>query len=129
MASGNPLAVTEAWPSMGFDHMIVVIKADGTEPPAWPFIDGGARGRWILFDPTSPYTPLGVLAAGDGGGFCLLVAAKDGWLFRAPFSDPASSRAVRRIDASVDARGALKANVVDDTYGAMAADAYGLRYQ
>ncbi len=129
VASGNPLAVAEAWPSMRFDHMIVLIRADGSEPPAWPAVDGGEQGRWILFDPTNPFTPLGVLAAGDGGGFSLMVAPRGGILFRAPFSDPASSRASRKIDAAIDGRGALKADVVEETYGATAAEQYGFRYQ
>jgi transglutaminase-like putative cysteine protease len=128
VSSGNPTAVAEAWPTPSFDHMIVLIRADGSEPAAWPVVDGAEGVRWVLFDPTNTFTPLGVLAREDAGGFCLIVSSQNGRLFRAPFSDPASSRALRKVNAVVDARGGLRAEISEDSFGVVGAMEYGTRF-
>jgi hypothetical protein len=128
VSSGNPLAVVETWPANSFNHVIVLIRADGSESPSWPVVDGGEGARWVLFDPTNSFTPLGVLPDGDAGGFGLIVSPQGGRLFRVPFSDPATSRSLRKIEAVMDSRGGLRASIVEDTFGKMAAAQYGGRY-
>ncbi len=72
--SGNPTAVIPEWPAPRFNHMIICLPADDAVPDDWPVILAGPLGKLVLFDPTDPYTPLGVLSQGDQGGHGLVIA-------------------------------------------------------
>ena len=124
---GDPLAVSEGWPSPNFNHAIVLIRADGSEPASWPSVDT-ADGRCIAFDPTDPTTPLGVLPAHDGGGLGLVVSPAGGKLVRMPVADPSTSRIKVSIEAVMGADGILKAEVAEDCFGQTAALHYSARH-
>ncbi len=128
LSAGDPFAVWEDWPSQSFNHAIVGIRADGSEPGTWPTVDAGDGSRWVLFDPTNPFTPLGVLPSEDEGGFGLIVAPRGGALIRMPVADPASSRLVRRIALTLDAKGGVRAKIAEDCQGLTAAKWYGERH-
>ena len=128
VTSGNPRAVSKDWPSASFNHAIVLISANGYEPPTWPAVDPGENGGGILFDPTNPFTPLGVLPPEDQGGFGLIVAPNGGRLIQLPISDPSNSRMTRKIEVAVDSGGRMEAKVSDDFFGLVASESYGERF-
>jgi len=127
VTAGNPLTVEEQWPSPNFNHAVVLIKADGSEPASWLSVDTG-DGRWIAFDPTDSVTPLGVLPEGDQGGLSLVVDVGGGKLVRMPVADTATSRVMVRIEGELGTDGVLKGRISEDCSGLAAANYYARRH-
>lgn len=123
--SGNPLAVIQEWSSTNwFNHVIVGIDAGDDAPGGWPLTDAGALGKFVVFDPTNPVAPLGVLALEDQGGFGLLAAPKDGGLVSLPRDEPAQNSIVLTINAKLDPDLLLKAHVNTVRQGSGASEGY-----
>ena len=113
----NPDFVRSDWASAQFNHAIVAIPADADTPAGWPVADSGKAGKWVIFDPTDPTTPLGVLSPGDQGGFGLIVDRSEGALVRLPASEPEGNGMTRKIDAVLDAQGRLAVKVAEQLSG------------
>jgi hypothetical protein len=129
LTAGDPAAVTADWPFLGtFNHAIVGIPAGTGLPAGWPAAEAGPLGRLVLFDPTDPSTPLGVLSPGDQGGLGLIVDASRGVTVRLPMADPASSGIERKIVARLDPDGSLRATVDEQLSGTAASEVYAARY-
>lgn len=103
--AGDPNAIDPQWPSLLFNHAIVAIPAAGA-PLSWPRVDGGALGPMVVFDPTNPVVPLGVLPESDQGGWALLVDASRGKLVRLPRPVGANVKSTT-IEAEMDGSGEL----------------------
>jgi hypothetical protein len=127
--SGNPAAVKPDWPTGFFNHAIVLIPSDGSEPVTWPVVNAPNTPASVPFDPTNPFTPLGVLAPEDQGGYGLVVAPDGGSLVHLPVSDTSDSRIERRIDLDLAADGGLKAAVSEDCVGLAASMEYGEKFR
>jgi transglutaminase-like putative cysteine protease len=123
---GGPLVIRKDWPSPNFNHAIVMIKADGSEPASWPKIST-AEGPWILFDPTDRDTPLGVLPPGDGGGWGLVVAESAGELVRLPVDTPETNGLTLKVHLTLGKDDVATAHVTEDYRGTWAATNYGRR--
>lgn len=126
--SGNPKAVLENWPSpKWFNHAIVGIAAAPAMPDHWPVSDAGALGRIVIFDPTDPVTPLGVLSASDQGGWGLVAAGKDGGIVRLPREAPAQNSTRQQINAKLDPDLLLKIHVNTVSEGSGGSESYAQR--
>ncbi len=126
--AGNPLAVVEAWPSANwFNHVIVGIVADNDTPPNWPISDVGALGKLVIFDPTDPVSPLGVLYSKDQGGFALLAAEKDGGLIKLPFDTPAQSTTKCQVTATLSSDLLLTVHLNTANQGTAGSESFGGR--
>ncbi len=123
-----PQKVSKDWPTLQFDHAIVGIGNDAGAPPYWPRIEGGALGRLIVFDPTDPLTPLGVLSAPDEGGWALIVDPSHGRLSRLPHAEGSFHCTTRSAEASLDPSGTLSAKVACEYRGLPAAVQYAARF-
>jgi hypothetical protein len=121
LTAGNPRFVHEEWPSAQFDHAIAAISADAETPAGWPAVDAGRLGRIVLFDPTDPTTPLGILASADQGGFGLVVDPARGALIRLPISDPQYDGLTCKIDATLTPQRQVAVKVVEHHSGIDAA--------
>ena len=113
----NPGFVRSDWPSNQFNHAIVAIPADAGTPAGWPVADAGKAGKWVIFDPTDPTTPLGVLSPGDQGGFGLVVDRAQGALVRLPAADPETTGTTRKVEAALDSNGGLSVKVDEQLSG------------
>ena len=109
--SGDPTYVRTEWPSpQQFNHAIVAVVV-GAETKAAAVLDQGSLGRLLFFDPTDEQTPLGELPLYLQGSQGLIVAADGGPLVRMPVSDAEANPTTRRVEASVDADGTLRATI------------------
>jgi hypothetical protein len=127
--SGSPAATNQAWPSPDFNHAIVAIPADLDVPTSWPTIQVEGVGREVLFDPTNPVAPLGVLPAEDQGGYGLLIDSGRGRLFRFPRGSPAANSIRTTAAGTLDGDGVLKARIDRILSGLAATDFYfGTRF-
>jgi hypothetical protein len=122
--SGNPTAVLPDWPSPRFNHVITCIRADDDVPTNWPVIDGGPLGRVVLFDPTNPFTPLGLLPREDQGGHGLIVAMHSPGLVPLPSGADELHSDIRM---TVDELGDVTAKVVEMAAGNIAAEVHARR--
>jgi len=61
------------WPSAGFNHAIVAIRASEQVPAGWPTVQSEGTD-YVLFDPTDDRVPLGMLPFHDTGGLGLVLA-------------------------------------------------------
>lgn len=126
--AGNPLAAHEEWPSpKWFNHAIIGIEAGSNTPEEWPFIDRGAAGKIIVFDPTHPIAPLGVLPAYDQGGWALLIDPLRSQLLRLPVHQPAQNVTHQQINAKIDPDLLLKIHVRTTQQGPAGAERYTQR--
>jgi hypothetical protein len=129
VSSGDPFAVPEDWPSsQSFNHVIVAIPADDTTPTSWPIIEDVRLGKLVVFDPTNPVAPLGVLASEDQGGWGLIVSSPGSTLVRMPFEEAMRTGVERTITASLLPDGGLVAAVKERTLGSHGADSYWERF-
>jgi hypothetical protein len=124
--AADPRYVREEWPSAQFNHAIVAIPADADTPAGWPVVDAGRLGRIVIFDPTDPTTPLGILTSPDQGGFGLVVDADRGVLVRLPVSDPKYDGMTCKIDAALDSQGRLAVKF-DEVHSGIDAATWHLR--
>jgi hypothetical protein len=119
VAAGNPKAVEPSWPSARFNHTIVAMIADEAVPASWSTVDGGPLGNLVLFDPTDPITPLGLLSDGDQGGYGLVASDKSSGLVLLPAASPDVNRIDTRIHATFDDTGELVVKVEETSTGAI----------
>jgi transglutaminase-like putative cysteine protease len=118
--SGNPLLVESKWPMAEFNHAIVALPAEGAET-SWPVVTAADGTKWVLFDPTDAFTPLGVLPEPDQGGWALILDSSGGSLVRLPMADPLSTRFVRTTRAKLDSLGGLQAAITETGSGLIGA--------
>ncbi|HEY3757982.1 MAG TPA: DUF3857 and transglutaminase domain-containing protein [Opitutaceae bacterium] len=122
LAAGAPRAVDEHWPGASFNHVIVAIPA-AEIPSGWPAYRLQNR-RFVLFDPTAPGIPLGVLPFEDENGWGLLLDEHAGGLGRMPQFSDASGEMIRRVDARLGAHRRLEVQVVQENSGIAGANYY-----
>ncbi|QYM78728.1 DUF3857 domain-containing protein [Horticoccus luteus] len=105
------------WPSpLQFNHCILAIRiGDNAQPPA--LLVHPTLGRLMLFDPTDPYTPPGLLPTGDQGGFGLLLAGESGGLITLPTLDAAHHHLDRQIRARIAPDGSISGTIEEHFAG------------
>ena len=125
--SGDRRFVREEWPSPHqFNHVIVAIEApDGIEAPAVGEWEG--FGRLLLFDPTDPYTPLGLLPHHEQDSWALLTAPEDGLLIRVPSAAPEQNRVEREAAVALSADGSIAVSLKEHSIGQSATEMRALR--
>jgi transglutaminase-like putative cysteine protease len=107
-----------------FNHVVLAIRLPedvaGTDFPA--VVRHPRLGRLLVFDPTSPYTPMGQLPVYLQGNTALLVAERSGELISLPLPRPESNLLDRRGRFVLGADGTLEGEIEEVRRGA-AADA------
>lgn len=127
VAAGNPKAIRPDWPSARFNHVIAGLPADNTVPASWPVVDAGPLGKLVLFDATDPNTPLGLLSAGDQGGYGLVASTKSNGLIKLPVAPAELNSVETRVQARLDAAGNMTANVEEVATGGLGVALYAAR--
>jgi len=105
-----------------FNHAILAIRLPGDVPdeglPA--VVTHPQFGRLLVFDPTSPYTPLGSLPYYLQGNTALLVAEGSGELLALPQPAPEANLLERRGRFALAADGTLRGEIEETRRGTLA---------
>jgi transglutaminase-like putative cysteine protease len=111
--------VNPAVPSIWFNHAILAIELPpdikGDQYHSVITIDN--RKRYIIFDPTDEYTPVGSLRSELQDSYALLVTDSGGQLVRTPLLQPDSNSINRTGHFVLSADGALAGDVSEDRGG------------
>jgi hypothetical protein len=115
--------VNPSLPSTWFDHVILAIELpQDVAPQKYGAVVTAKSGkRYLIFDPTDEYTPVGSLRAELQGSYALLVTDSGGELILTPVLDPATNTIERTGHFVLTADGALAGDVEEDRGGDFAA--------
>ncbi len=105
-----------------FNHVVLAIRLPANVPEAGmpAAILHPRLGRLLVFDPTSPYTPLGSLPYYLQGNMGVIVADGGGELLPLPLPPPESNLLERRGHFALGADGGLDGEVVETRRGMLA---------
>jgi Domain of Unknown Function with PDB structure (DUF3857)/Transglutaminase-like superfamily len=106
-------------PALVFDHMIVAIELPSDAPLAKyeSVVTSKSGKKYLLFDPTSEYTPLGELPSYAESNYVLLVTDGSGELLLLPKLDPAMNVLERIGKFKLSTDGTLAGEIVEDRTG------------
>ena len=106
-------------PSTLFNHAIVAIElpAEALPEKYRSVITAKTGRRYLIFDPTDEYTPIGELRAALQGSYALLVAKTGGELVRLPIFPPGANRYDREGKFMLQADGSLAGTMVERRTG------------
>ncbi len=102
-----------------FNHVILAIELpSGTKSDQYRSVVAAKNGkRYLIFDPTDPYTPLGDLRGELQDTYALLVADGKGELIHTPLFAPDANVLVRTGHFTLTPDGVLAGDVVEDRTG------------
>ncbi len=111
-------------PSILGDHMIMAIQIPaGYENPLLQAVVTAKSGqRYLIFDPTNPYVPIGQIPDYEQGSYGLLVAGTDSQVIQLPVLKPEVESADRTATFQLAADGTLTGDVTMQRSGALADD-------
>jgi hypothetical protein len=111
--------VNPAVPSSWSDHAIIAIEVpEKVNPGRYQSVITGKSGkRYIIFDPTDEYTPVGSLRAELQNSYALLVTDNGGELIRTPLLPPEANQVTRTGYFVLTAEGGLSGDVSEDRSG------------
>jgi hypothetical protein len=100
-------------PSEYGDHMIAAIEIpQGYDDPRLQAVVRAKSGkRYLIFDPTNPYVPVGDMPDYEQGGYGLLLAGKDSQVIAFPVLNPALAKTERTAKFELATDGTLKGDV------------------
>lgn len=106
-------------PSPYFNHMILAIEVpSGVSTDAYRSVVTSKAGkRYLIFDPTDSYTPLGDLRGELQDTYALLVADGKGELVHTPLNAPDANLLVRTGHFTLSPDGTLAGDIVEDRSG------------
>lgn len=111
-------------PSMMGDHMIAAIEIPkGYENPALQAVVTAKTGkRYLIFDPTNTFVPIGLLPTYLQGSYGLLMAGEDSEAITLPILNSSSDTVNRTATFTLDPDGSLTGNVTVKRLGASSDD-------
>jgi hypothetical protein len=111
--------VNPAVPSLWFNHAILAIELpEGGKADIYQSVVKTKSGkRYIIFDPTDEYTPVGSLRAELQNSYALLMTDSGGELIRTPLLPPDSNMVTRTGHFVLTAEGGLSGEVAEDRAG------------
>jgi hypothetical protein len=106
-------------PSIGGDHVIAAIEvpAGYTNPVLQSVVTAKNGKRYLIFDPTNQWIPIGQIPPNEQGAYGVLSEGGQSELIALPVMAPASDRIEHTIHAQLDADGGLEASVVEQRFG------------
>ena len=109
-------------PSIRGNHAIAAIEMPaGFSDPDLPTSVTARNGRkYLIFDPTDPYTRIGLLSSTLQGSYGILVAGKDSQVIQLPKLAPDAALLERTASFDLNEDGNLKGSVTETRTGAMA---------
>ncbi|MGC2618782.1 MAG: transglutaminase domain-containing protein, partial [Acidobacteriaceae bacterium] len=115
-------------PSEYGNHMIAAIEIPkGYDNPRLQAVVTTKTGRrYLIFDPTNPYVPVGQLPPYEQGGYGLLMDGKDSQVIGFPVLDPNLAMTERTAKFDLASDGTLKGDVTVTRSGAAAMEWRGM---
>jgi hypothetical protein len=109
-------------PSIRGDHMIMAIQIPaGYENPLLQAVVTAKTGqRYLIFDPTNQWVPIGQIPDYEQGGYGLLVAGTDSQVIQLPVLNPRLESTDRTANLQLAADGTLSGDVTVDRTGSLA---------
>jgi len=105
-------------PTTAFDHAILAIELPPADNASYRSVITAPDGkRYLIFDPTDSYTPLGGLNEALQGNYGLLVAGGKGELVQLPLLPPDATRLDRTGKFTLSPDGALAGEVTENRTG------------
>ena len=106
-------------PSPIFNHMILAIALppEASTDSYRTVVTAKTGKRYLIFDPTDPYTPLGELRGSLQDTYALLVEDGHGELIHTPLLTPDTNLLTRTGHFTLSADGALAGQIVEDSCG------------
>jgi transglutaminase-like putative cysteine protease len=106
-------------PSVRGNHAIVAIQvpAGDIDPALHAVVTTRTGARYLIFDPTDTYTPIGLLSFALQGGYGILVAGNDSQVFQLPILAPNADMLERTASFSLTQEGTLKGTVTETRSG------------
>jgi hypothetical protein len=111
--------VDPAIPSIDGNHAIAAIEipAGYTSPLLQSVVTTKSGKRYLIFDPTNEWIPIGQIPPYEQGGYGILSEGGQSQLIALPVMTPASDRIDHTIHAQLAADGSLEASVVEQRFG------------
>jgi hypothetical protein len=105
-------------PTMYFDHMILAITVPKGDPAEkLPTVVDTTSGKYLIFDPTDQYTPVGQIHYDLQGSYGLLVTDGGGELIQIPVLPPADNQIKRVAHLKLQPDGSLLGEVQETRTG------------
>ncbi len=111
--------VDPALPSIRGNHAIAAIEipAGYNDPDLRAVVTARSGKRYLIFDPTDTYTPIGLLGFYLQGGYGILVAGDDSQVIQLPILAPDADTMVRTASFALSEDGTLKGSVTETRSG------------
>jgi transglutaminase-like putative cysteine protease len=111
--------VDPALPSRNGNHMIAAIEmpAGYSDPDLRAVVTARTGKRYLIFDPTDTYTPVGLIRSELQGSYGVLVAGKESQIVQLPKLAPDASTVERAATFDLDGDGTLKGKVTETRSG------------
>jgi hypothetical protein len=105
--------------SLHFNHVILAIELPTNTPPSgYRSVITSKKGKkYLIFDPTDPYTPMGDLRGDLQDTYALLVVAEGGELIHTPLGQPETNQLARTGHFTLTADGTISGEIVESHGG------------
>lgn len=106
-------------PSIDGNHAIAAIEmpAGYNNPALQSVVTAKSGKRYLIFDPTNEWVPIGQIPPYEQGGYGVLAEGNQSQLIGLPVMPPADDRVEHTIHAQLAADGSLEASVVEQRFG------------
>jgi hypothetical protein len=106
-------------PSIDGNHAIAAIEipAGYTNPVLQSVVTTKSGKRYLIFDPTNEWIPIGQIPPYEQGGYGILTEGNQSQLIALPVMAPTADRIDDTIHAQLAADGSLEATVVEQRFG------------
>ncbi|HEY0758091.1 MAG TPA: DUF3857 and transglutaminase domain-containing protein [Acidisarcina sp.] len=111
--------VDPSLPSMQGNHAIAAIEmpVGYNDPRLQAVVKARSGKRFLIFDPTSTYTPIGLLPEYLQGGYGILVDGNSSQVIELPTLKPSQDVVERTATFNLDEDGTLKGDVTESRFG------------
>jgi len=116
--------VDPAMPSIAGDHMIMAIEIPkGVDDPRLQAVVTAKNGRrYLIFDPTNEYVPIGQIPSYEQGSWGLLASGPDSQIIQLPVLKPDAATIDRKATFDLAPDGTLKGDITVLRSGALSGD-------
>ncbi len=111
--------IDPAFPSSRGNHAIAAIEipAGYNDPDLRAVVTARSGKRYLIFDPTDTYTPIGLLGFHLQGSYGILVAGDESQVIQLPLLAPDADTTVRTASFALNADGTIKGSVMETRSG------------